>query len=539
MRDAARHAQLELELDIIGRKDEVAVSIFLVSPSPAGLLEIVFEGTWNLGVDHHPDVGLVDAHAESVRGAHHPETAGQELLLHTPLVVGGAARVKEVGLKPRCLKFLGEVFCRLAFCGEQDRATPVAEPLFQDLDGKPDLVVSVWVRVAAVLRVEPVDMEPQILPLGRADEQVHLLAGLLPEIGADLLDHVELRRGGEAGNRRQGGGFPEHLLQERAQEQVVGPEIVAPFRQAVRLVDDDKADLPLGKGVAERAVAHLFGGDPQDVDIAEGDFFVGLRPLEDGKQAVERPDVRDAAPREGVDLVFHQRLERRYDEGQQVSLPRLHQRGKLVTERLAAAGRQDDEAVPAFEDRFDDILLGNGRRPFENGPECVEGVKKPLERLEGGMILPAILACTARSAPKGMKDLDGPGKRMDHPRREPRHAVCHGKPGQRHRKGDPLRPAIASGVEKLFKGFTAGFSGKGLTRLAERLVKIQGLRPGFTGDGRGATACHVILAKQAQIQRQKRVDAELPELFPKQGKRRLGIAQRVVSARFGLLVAFP
>jgi hypothetical protein len=55
-------------------------------------------------------------------------------------------------------------------------------------------------------------------------------------------------------------------------------------------------------------------------------------------------DERRAAGRghvERVDLVLHERDERRDDERQVVA----HERGKLVAERLPGAGRHDDEHV--------------------------------------------------------------------------------------------------------------------------------------------------------------------------------------------------
>jgi len=75
----------------------------------------------------------------------------------------------------------------------------------------------------------------------------------------------------------------------------------------------------------------LFGGRDRAVDEGGGNPF-----------AVER-----------VNLVFHQRDERRDDEGQAFEL----QRGELVDERFPRAGGHDGEFVLMVEETLDRILL--------------------------------------------------------------------------------------------------------------------------------------------------------------------------------------
>ena len=63
---------------------------------------------------------------------------------------------------------------------------------------------------------------------------------------------------------------------------------------------------------------------------------------------------------EKVDLVLHERDERRDDDGDAVE----HQRGELVAEALARTGREHGEGGAAGEQGLDDLLLA--------GPEGVE-----------------------------------------------------------------------------------------------------------------------------------------------------------------------
>ena len=54
-----------------------------------------------------------------------------------------------------------------------------------------------------------------------------------------------------------------------------------------------------------------------------------------------------------IDLIFHERDQRRHDECDAVE----NHRRQLIAERLAAAGRHDDDSVFAFEDRADHFAL--------------------------------------------------------------------------------------------------------------------------------------------------------------------------------------
>src|SRR5690606_26058494 len=68
-----------------------------------------------------------------------------------------------------------------------------------------------------------------------------------------------------------------------------------------------------------------------------------------------------------VDLILHQRDQRRDDDGE----PGAVQRGQLETHRLAAAGRKEGEDVPTGEGGLDDLTLERAESVVaENGVEC-------------------------------------------------------------------------------------------------------------------------------------------------------------------------
>ena len=137
--------------------------------------------------------------------------------------------------------------------------------------------------------------------------------GVLPpdaQLRRHVVDHsvVGGRRGGQ--HRDAGAQFGD----QGADAPVVGPEVVAPVGDAVRLVDHHQAGVARQRGqhlVAKVGVVQPLRADQQDVEIAAAHALVDLVPVGD----VARVDGRgvDAGPLGGGHLVAHQRQQRRHD----------------------------------------------------------------------------------------------------------------------------------------------------------------------------------------------------------------------------------
>ena len=128
---------------------------------------------------------------------------------------------------------------------------------------------------------------------------------------------------------------------------VLGPEIVSPLADAVRFVHRDEADAA-GREQVEEAVAALadqpLGRDVEQAIASLAQAGDDVRLLVRRERAVvERR--RHAVADERVDLVLHQRDERRDDDRE----TRPHERRRLEAQRLAAAGRQHDDRIAARE----------------------------------------------------------------------------------------------------------------------------------------------------------------------------------------------
>ena len=181
---------------------------------------------------------------------------------------------------------------------------------------------------------------------------------LAVEVAAQHQHVVEHRRagdrellgdvGGDPGVGRGGGREHRDALrqvgQHGADPPVVRPEVVAPVRDAVRLVDHQQ---PGGRGqpgqhlVAELRVVEPLRADQQDVDLAPVDGVVGRRPV----AAVGGVDGHgvDAGPLRGGDLVAHQREQRRDDDRWPGAGAAQQGRGHEVDRRLAPAGALHDQ----------------------------------------------------------------------------------------------------------------------------------------------------------------------------------------------------
>ena len=72
----------------------------------------------------------------------------------------------------------------------------------------------------------------------------------------------------------------------------------------------------MGDRLAKGLVAELFRGHQQQPDVAELDLLEHIGPFRHRQQAVQRGGALNVARQQAVDLVLHQRLQRRNDHRQ-------------------------------------------------------------------------------------------------------------------------------------------------------------------------------------------------------------------------------
>ena len=191
------------------------------------------------------------------------------------------------------------------------------------------------------------------------------------ELGEDIGAGVAVCRGGE----RKARDIRE-TVEQRAEQAVVGPEIVAPFGNAMRFIDREQRERRAGQQFAEMRLAGAFGGDIEQIELAGAEAL-------DGRLAVHV----DAGQRGGGDpvgiggaqLIMHQRDERRDDDAS----ARQQDGRELIGERLARAGGHDRQRrLPGKDPAHDLILHAAKGAETEHARECGEGFVPGIIALE-------------------------------------------------------------------------------------------------------------------------------------------------------------
>ena len=166
-------------------------------------------------------------------------------------------------------------------------------------------------------------------------------------------------------------GLPS-MLAKIAQPGVIGAEIVAPLADAVGLVDRQQFQAHRPHRFQEPRAAEPLRHDVGQAELARRDPIEPVVLLLDGQRAIDESDGK-AAGLELIDLVLHQRDQRRDDQRQPVE----RQGRQLVAKALAAAGGHDAQAVFSRQDGGNDFPLagaeGRQAEPRQEGIEIIAG----------------------------------------------------------------------------------------------------------------------------------------------------------------------
>ncbi len=298
-----------------------------------------------------PHVGLVDAHAERVRGDDDRRLAGHEALLRLGACVAWQAGVVDDRLDVELgLQAIGQPLRLRAGARVDD---PGERPRLGERGRDP--------AVDGRLVGAPDDGEREV----RTVEAGRDTGGVAqPEAGHDV--GRDLRRRGRGGGDDRLRAEPPRRIGE---PEVVGPEVVAPLRDAVRLVDHEQPDPRVADALEEPGRREPLGSDVEQPQVTARGAVQRLAVRGGVLLGVDEADIAGRDPLDRLHLVLHQRHERR-DHDRQVG---PHQRRQLVAERLARAGRHDHEHVAAGDRRLDRLLLA---RPEPLEPEQL--VQRPL-----------------------------------------------------------------------------------------------------------------------------------------------------------------
>ena len=163
----------------------------------------------------------------------------------------------------------------------------------------------------------------------------------------DVVPGLGIGGGGEGDDRHSG-----EQPAQPAELHILGPEVVAPLRDAVGLVNGEQGDLQLRQPLQETLAHQPLRRHIEQIETAAMKLRqhpTGL-PGRQGRVVVGRGHAIGA---QRIHLVLHQRDKRRDDN----TYPGPMQRRYLVAERLAATGRHQHEGVLTAYQGIDDLLL--------------------------------------------------------------------------------------------------------------------------------------------------------------------------------------
>jgi len=161
-----------------------------------------------------------------------------------------------------------------------------------------------------------------------------------------------IARAGVSGRRECNAWHLREALMQDRQLTVFRTKIMAPLRHAVRLVDCEQRDFSTFQQAQEAPCQQPFRRDVEQIQFARQQLPLDLA-LILGAQAGIEVGGGDASLAQCVDLILHQRDQRRHHDAGTLSL----QRGDLIAQRLAAAGRHQHQRITAFAYTLDDRLL--------------------------------------------------------------------------------------------------------------------------------------------------------------------------------------
>ena len=310
-----------------------ATSLAAVAAGTSGLLIVSLQTFRYVVVNHEAHVRLVNAHAEGDGGHNHVHLFLQEGVL----VVGprGGIHARMIGQGPDVVghEQFGQLLDLLAAQAIND--TRLAGILLDIFD---DLTCRIVFGPDFVEQVGPVERRLEHGGIGHA------------EILLDVHLHLRSRRCRQGDQRR-----PADVVHDGTDAPILRAEIVAPLRNAVRLVDGIERHLDLAQERNVVLLGERFGREVEQFGPAGQHILLHLidrSPVERRVQEVGNSLVL-AEGAHGIDLILHQGDQRRDDDRHAVH----QQRRQLVAKALAAAGGHQHERVLAGQHIADDRFL--------------------------------------------------------------------------------------------------------------------------------------------------------------------------------------
>ena len=189
---AGRHAELPFHI-LLGIQQHASRE-FPVAPGAPCFLQEVLQRSRDIRMNDEPDIGFVDAHAESVGGDNHPQFAVDETLLGKLLGLGLQSGMEMGSGQVFADEVVRDVFAMPPGRAVDDRA---ARPVRRQIGHERPVDI-----LELVCRIRIDDHKIEVLPPGATVEYLKLDAEFLAEVVLNVPHNVGLGGGGQANYRR-------------------------------------------------------------------------------------------------------------------------------------------------------------------------------------------------------------------------------------------------------------------------------------------------------------------------------------------------
>ena len=330
---------------VLQAEQQNAVRRLAVASGASCLLIIALDVFGHIEVYDKAHIGLVNAHTKGVGRYHDPFAVIDEILLiPQPLVVGQAGVIarRRIALFAEEIADSLHLFAR----GAVDDPCLVAALLDQ-------------LEQCAAFVLRPHNGEKQVGTVKAGRQHDRLTQPQQPDdIRLDVLGRGRRKRADDRTHRQ--------TVDKPGDIQIARTKILSPLRHAMRLVDRDQRDRQRPADLDEPLADKPLRRDIDDLVDAVRHIVERLVVLSIGKRAVEICRA-NAGGRQRVDLILHQRDQRRDDQRDPVK----QKPGHLIANRLSGAGRHDRQRVAPVEDTVNNLLLSRAKPlvaviPLEN-----------------------------------------------------------------------------------------------------------------------------------------------------------------------------
>ena len=320
--------------DIAARVEQHALGRQSIAARATRLLVVAFDVLRQIGVSNKSHIRFVDAHAKRDRCAHDSHFVTQKRLLIPRAIFGIEPRVIRHRRMTSSRQRLGEQFsCLARLAIHNPRIGRHARGNLDDLLGSSILATRLGLN--AIHQIRSIEAREKHLRIAQAQLSHNVIAHAL-----------------SCCRRERNDGRVRKRVARRSDLAILRAKVMTPFADAVRFIDCKRFDIPTAQLREKIAIDEPFRCDIENAILAVVELRFTLTQLRAIKRRVEK-GRRNTRSLHLIDLIFHQRNQRRSNHGQSTA----SERRKLIAQTLARACWKNCQHIVARQRCFHNLAL--------------------------------------------------------------------------------------------------------------------------------------------------------------------------------------